>query len=36
VNLILDTFARTVGVNAGARVITGNATPIGIGVNVSP
>ena len=36
VNLILDTFARTVGVNAGARVVTGNATPIGIGVNVSP
>lgn len=36
VNLILDTFARTVGVNAGARVISGNAAPIGIGVNISP
>jgi len=36
VNLILDTFARTVGVNAGARAISGSATPIGIGVNVSP
>ncbi len=36
VNLILDTFARTVGVNAGARIITGNAAPIGVGVNISP
>jgi polysaccharide biosynthesis/export protein len=36
VNLILDTFARTVGVNAGARAVDGNTTPIGIGVNVSP
>jgi len=36
VNLILDTFARTVGVNAGARAVSGNATPIGIGVNVAP
>jgi protein involved in polysaccharide export with SLBB domain len=36
VNLILDTFARTVGVNAGARIISGNAAPIGIGVNISP
>ena len=36
VNLILDTFARTVGVNAGARIITGNAAPVGVGVNVSP
>jgi polysaccharide export outer membrane protein len=36
VNLILDTFARTLGVNAGTRVVTGNATPISIGVNVSP
>jgi len=36
VNLILDTFARTVGVNAGVRVISGNVAPIGIGVNVSP
>jgi protein involved in polysaccharide export with SLBB domain len=36
VNLILDTFARTVGVNAGARIITGNSTPVGVGVNISP
>lgn len=36
VNLILDTFARTVGVNAGARIISGNAAPIGLGVNISP
>lgn len=36
VNLILDTFARTAGVNAGARAVSGNATPIGIGVNVAP
>ena len=36
VNLILDTFARTMGVNAGARIISGNAAPIGIGVNISP
>lgn len=36
VNLILDTFARTVGINAGVRIISGNSAPIGIGVNVSP
>ena len=36
VNLILDTFARTVGVNAGARAISGSAPSVGIGVNVSP
>jgi polysaccharide export outer membrane protein len=36
VNLILDTFARTVGINAGARAISGSATPVGIGVNISP
>jgi len=36
VNLILDTFARTVGVNAGSRIVSGNSSPIGIGVNVSP
>lgn len=36
VDLILDTFARTVGVNAGARAISSDATPVGIGVNVSP
>ncbi|MBK8478041.1 MAG: SLBB domain-containing protein [Opitutaceae bacterium] len=36
VDLILDTFARTVGVNAGARAISSDATAVGIGVNVSP
>ncbi len=36
VNLILDTFARTVGVNAGARAVSGSATPVTIGVNISP
>ena len=36
VTLILDTFARTVGVNAGARAISGNTAPIGIGVSISP
>jgi len=36
VDLILDTFARTAGVNAGARAISGKSAPIGIGVNVSP
>jgi protein involved in polysaccharide export with SLBB domain len=36
VNLILDTFARTVGVNAGVRAVSGDAPPIGIGVSVSP
>lgn len=36
VNLILDTFARTVGVNAGAHAISGQAAPVGIGVTVSP
>src|SRR6185436_5002824 len=36
VNLILDTFARTVGVNAGVRTVSGNTTPVEIGVNVSP
>ena len=35
VNLILDTFARTIGVNAGARAISGDATPVGIGVTIS-
>lgn len=34
VNLILDTFARTVGINAGARIVSGNSTPIGIGIGV--
>ena len=36
VNLILDTFVRTVGVNEGAYAITTKASPVGVGVNVSP
>ncbi|MDO8539724.1 MAG: SLBB domain-containing protein [Opitutaceae bacterium] len=36
VNLILDTFARTVGVNAGVRAVFGDAAPVTIGVNISP
>lgn len=36
VNLILDTFARTIGVNAGVRIISGNTAPVGVGVNISP
>jgi protein involved in polysaccharide export with SLBB domain len=36
VNLILDTFVRTVGVNEGAYTINSKATPIAIGVNISP
>lgn len=36
VNLILDTFVRTVGVNEGAYAVTGKSTPVGVGVNVSP
>ena len=36
VNLILDTFVRTVGVNEGAYVISGKSTPITIGVNLTP
>ena len=36
VNLILDTFARTVGINAGARAVSGDAPSVGIGVNISP
>jgi polysaccharide export outer membrane protein len=30
VNLILDTFARTVGVNEGARAASGEAGPVGV------
>ena len=33
---ILDTFARTIGVNAGVRIISGNTAPVGVGVNISP
>jgi polysaccharide biosynthesis/export protein len=36
VDLILDTFARTVGVNEGARVVTGNAQPLGVSVPLGP
>lgn len=36
VNLILDTFVRTVGVNEGAYAISGKSTPVGVGVNVAP
>lgn len=36
VNLILDTFARTVGVNEGAYAITDRATPVSAGVNINP
>jgi protein involved in polysaccharide export with SLBB domain len=36
VNLILDTFVRTVGVNEGAYAITGKSTPVGVGVSVTP
>jgi polysaccharide export outer membrane protein len=35
VNLILDTFARTVGVNEGAYAITDRATPVSAGVNIA-
>ena len=36
VNLVLDTFVRTVGVNEGAYAVTGKSTPVGVGVNVTP
>jgi protein involved in polysaccharide export with SLBB domain len=36
VDLILDTFVRTVGVNEGAYAITGRNTPVGVGVNLTP
>lgn len=36
VNLILDTFARTVGVNAGVRTVSGENAPVTIGVNLAP
>jgi protein involved in polysaccharide export with SLBB domain len=36
VNLVLDTFVRTVGVNEGAYAISRNAAPITVGVNLTP
>jgi polysaccharide biosynthesis/export protein len=36
VNLILDTFVRTVGVNEGAYAINSKATPVSVGVNLTP
>ncbi len=35
-NLILDTFVRTVGVNVGAYAVSGTSQPISIGVNIAP
>jgi protein involved in polysaccharide export with SLBB domain len=32
VNIILDTFVRTVGVNEGARAVSGSASPVGVNV----
>jgi protein involved in polysaccharide export with SLBB domain len=36
VNLILDTFVRTVGVNEGAYAVNSKATPVAVGVNLAP
>jgi protein involved in polysaccharide export with SLBB domain len=36
VDIILDTFVRTVGVNEGAYAISSKSTPIAVGVNISP
>jgi polysaccharide export outer membrane protein len=36
VDLILDTFVRTVGVNEGAYAVTGKSSPVGVGVNLTP
>jgi polysaccharide biosynthesis/export protein len=36
VNLILDTFVRTVGVNEGAYTIDSKAAPVTVGVNLAP
>jgi polysaccharide export outer membrane protein len=36
VTLILDTFARTVGVNEGVYAVTGRNSPVGVGVNLTP
>jgi len=35
-NLILDTFARTVGVNEGALAVSNSAAPVGVNVQVVP
>lgn len=34
--LIVDTFARTVGINEGARAVSNNAAGVGVGISVSP
>jgi len=36
VNLILDTFVRTVGVNEGSRAVSGQAGPVGVNVPLGP
>jgi polysaccharide export outer membrane protein len=36
VNLILDTFARTVGVNAGAHAAGGEVATVGVSINANP
>ena len=36
VDLILDTFARTIGVNEGARAVSDRVTPIGVTVPLGP
>lgn len=36
VDLILDTFVRTVGVNEGSYAVSGKSTPISVGVNLTP
>jgi len=36
VNLILDTFVRTVGVNEGAYTVNSKAQPLTVGVNLAP
>lgn len=35
-HLIVDTFARTVGINEGARAVSNNASGVGVGISVSP
>lgn len=35
-DLILDTFVRTVGVNEGARAVSGSVAPVGVNVPVNP
>jgi polysaccharide export outer membrane protein len=36
VDMILDTFVRTIGVNEGARAVTREAVPVGVNVPVGP